>query len=598
MSQIDQAFIKAYQQHAGGSDASPRSQPEATPAARTVPQDNHVRLDAAHQYGADGQTNGSAARSSPTGSRVPTPHLRVALGTAAWLSSASTPEKAAAGANASEARPASPAREAQQVESPETESRSGESVFHSRTSRKLTFSAPSIWSPTTRFGKRKGQSAFGQDTQSSAIPDGDAASDDTTSREGRKTEGRFISIEETLLRLEGVAAQHDACSRQDAGDEPHCEQEATLKLVGRTDAGQQPVDEPPAEELAEPEIETHAEADAQSNAEVNAQANAAQDVLVDAPLTEASTTDEEVAQRQASPTPTGAECGVGEPTNASNDTEGLSRDNHAESASIESEPIESEPTPPQPSPEESTANESPAATDPVEEPHPRESFQAVWEVDAFQWPDLIDQLQSAAPAEIATACGQIVGREPHAGKILAITGVDEQAGATTLTLTLARALAGQGCRVALVDADFDQHVLAERLGVRVQDGWEAALAGKMPLEEVCISSLGDGVTLVPLVESSDATATKASLSAAGLLKRLADEFDVVLIDAGAGSENVAAVATSAEGVLDMAVLLAVDQRRHDSTQAGDIIARLKHCALDTIQLAETFASGQGKAAVA
>jgi hypothetical protein len=63
---------------------------------------------------------------------------------------------------------------------------------------------------------------------------------------------------------------------------------------------------------------------------------------------------------------------------------------------------------------------------------------------------------------------------------------------------------------------------------------------------------------------------------------------MVIIDAGSGSENVAAVATSSDEVLDVAVLLAVDERKRHPEQASEIIGHLKQCAINNIQIAQTF----------
>ena len=56
--------------------------------------------------------------------------------------------------------------------------------------------------------------------------------------------------------------------------------------------------------------------------------------------------------------------------------------------------------------------------------------------------------------------------------VVAIAGSARESGVTTLTLSLARALAQAGKKVALVDANMDDPQLAERLGVSVCAGWD------------------------------------------------------------------------------------------------------------------------------
>ena len=228
---------------------------------------------------------------------------------------------------------------------------------------------------------------------------------------------------------------------------------------------------------------------------------------------------------------------------------------------------------------------------PAPTPVAAEKFQPQWEVDQFQWPDVIDRLCQRAGDAIAAACAAIQATCDSGQKVLAITGVEESMGSTTLLMTLGRELAKSGMRVAIVDADFDRPTLAERTGLRIQHGWEATLTGSLPLEEVTVASLQDNVTLVPLVARQGVSSTMASLHAAKHLRRLREHFDVVLIDAGVGSENVAALATAtADDALDIAVLLTVDQRRSQPAATSEMVGRLRHCGIQSIQLGETFVS--------
>lgn len=220
-----------------------------------------------------------------------------------------------------------------------------------------------------------------------------------------------------------------------------------------------------------------------------------------------------------------------------------------------------------------------------------EKFQPQWEVDQFQWPDVLDRLRDRAGDAIIAACDSIQSSCDAGQKVLAITGVEEAMGSTTLLLALGRELGKCGMKVAIVDADFDRPTLAERTGLRIQHGWEATLTGSLPLEEVTVASLQDNVSLVPLVARQGVSSTMASLHAAKHLRRLRDHFDVVLIDAGVGSENVAALVTAtADDALDIAVVLTVDERRSELAATSEVVSRLRHCGINSIQLGETFVS--------
>jgi Mrp family chromosome partitioning ATPase len=223
--------------------------------------------------------------------------------------------------------------------------------------------------------------------------------------------------------------------------------------------------------------------------------------------------------------------------------------------------------------------------------HSAEKFQPQWEVDQFQWPDVLQRLHERAGDAIGEACETIQSGCAAGQKVLAVTSIEEATGSTTLLLTLGKELAQRGMRVAIVDADFDRPTLAERTGLRIQHGWEATLAGSLPLEEVSVTSLQDGVTLVPLVARQGVSSTMASLHAAKHLRRLCEHFDAVLIDAGVGSENIAALATAtADDALDIAVVLTVDQRRCAPGVTDEVVGRLRHCGINSIQLGETFVS--------
>ncbi len=89
----------------------------------------------------------------------------------------------------------------------------------------------------------------------------------------------------------------------------------------------------------------------------------------------------------------------------------------------------------------------------------------------------------------------------------------------------------QGRKVALVDANWSNPQLAQSLGLLPQIGWEETLCGGLPLEEVVIESLADGLAVLPVREPSASAFTQGGRIAASL-DMLAREFDVVLVDLG------------------------------------------------------------------
>ena len=473
MSQIDQAFIKAYRQQRAVTNAP--AETEGTAFQRASVGGQQLRVDAPHV-----NANTPAA---PATQRIPTPHLQVPSDVAPQLGNLTSQPATATPNNATQRWSTS---------------------FHKRS--RIRPNAPN--SPIAE----------------PPVQPTPQVVEETT----------YTSVEETLLRLVGLA---------DQDGKPQEEEVITVPLNVSA-------------------VEVQAASDSEECAESNH--GSAEPVATDVEEKAVEVTPEEAEIADSSPTVT---------------------EEHCAKPTVESVvQVEKEAT-------STTVGAPPAEQDVAEETTEQataHSFQPAWEVDNFQWPEVVTRLETDPIAGVSTASAALAGTIGVSNKMLAVAGVDEKVGTTTLSLLLARGLAKQGLSVALVDADFEHPSLAESLGVRIQDGWEAAIDGRLPLEEVCVASVSDGVTLVPLVQDTKISATSASLAAAELLKQLCSEFDFVLIDAGSGSESVAAMATGSDEVLDVSVLLAVDERSNTEALTQEIIARLKQFSINSIQLAQTF----------
>jgi len=115
-------------------------------------------------------------------------------------------------------------------------------------------------------------------------------------------------------------------------------------------------------------------------------------------------------------------------------------------------------------------------------------------------------------------------------KVLGLASCASGEGVTTLLLAAARKLLSQGRKVVLVDANWNNPQLAQCLGLLPQIGWEETLCGGLPLEEVVIESLADGLAVLPVREPSESTIAPSQIAAS--FDILAREFDVVLVDLG------------------------------------------------------------------
>ena len=517
MSQIDQAFIKAYQQQRGAAKTNATS-PGTAFSQQTLPGGSNVRVDGAHVS--------DVAAAPAAKSHVPTPHLQMTAEMARKLANDARSQKL-------------------------SQNLAATAKVQNSTSVAVPNASPS-WSTSFRAGRRFNVAPVAAPADSPQPPTGHTE---------EKTASTYVSVEETLMRLVGMGGEEAVV----------VETPVELKLNGQAessqvDAAAQPeaasCDAVPQEALvdtdaSEPACEVAPQSE-EPQVKVQPATVAEQPPETDPPVEKPVATQEPIAPESTSLPQ--------EETKAEPVEENAAINEAVETAEVDTE--------------QETTDESPAIE--------TATLQAAWEVDGFQWPDVVTQLQADPIAGIEAACHTLRDSVASGSKLLAISGVEAGTGATTLSLLLARGLAKLGLNVALVDADFDKPQLTESLGIRVQDGWEAVIDGCLPLEEVCVASIGDGVTLVPAVQKSDAGSTKSSLGAAGVLKRIADSFDIVLIDAGSGSENVAAVATSSDEVLDVSVLLAVDNRRHNASLTNEIVTHLKQFSLGSVQIAQTF----------
>ncbi len=189
------------------------------------------------------------------------------------------------------------------------------------------------------------------------------------------------------------------------------------------------------------------------------------------------------------------------------------------------------------SPESAAAVEDPPAATATT---PAAAWRPMLQVEHFVWPRICGQLQMIALGQMEELAGALLAAAGEDHKVLAVGGCRAGDGATTMLLCAGRLLARRGFRVLLADAAFGDPQLARRLGMLPQAGWEDALAGRLPLEEVIIDSTADRLAVLPAVPSQsgetadgddDALARKEAALAASL-GVLRQHYDFVLVDVG------------------------------------------------------------------
>ena len=172
-----------------------------------------------------------------------------------------------------------------------------------------------------------------------------------------------------------------------------------------------------------------------------------------------------------------------------------------------------------------------------EQPPPA-AFRPVYEVDGFRWPTSVEDLYGTCQTHLKSVVDQLLLASDEGRSLVGIAGTHRAVGCTTVLMFLARMLSASGKSVALCDADFTSASLATELGLEFEIGWEDALAGRLPLAECVVHSLGDEVALLPLRGDSSSgeellSGIQTSVSA-GVLRY---HYDLVLFDLGAATET-------------------------------------------------------------
>jgi Mrp family chromosome partitioning ATPase len=187
-----------------------------------------------------------------------------------------------------------------------------------------------------------------------------------------------------------------------------------------------------------------------------------------------------------------------------------------------------------PSPVPNTVSLAPSLPAPAPYSLSLSPFRPLLEVEGFQWPDDCDRFFRALAEPLADLARSVADEAAAGAKIVAVSSCRRGSGSTTLVLSLARRLAADGHRLLLVDGDFYNPLLARRLGLVPERGWEEVLAGRMQAEEVVIESLADRLALLPLREPAPGHAYRWDNRAdpATSLRMLQAHYDVVLVDLG------------------------------------------------------------------
>jgi Mrp family chromosome partitioning ATPase len=156
------------------------------------------------------------------------------------------------------------------------------------------------------------------------------------------------------------------------------------------------------------------------------------------------------------------------------------------------------------------------------------------QVDRVAWPTIHNRLQGAAKPAVEQMTDSLQSIGDSGSKVIGLASASRGEGVTTLLSAAARNLLERGRKVAVVDGHWDNPQLAKSLGLLPQIGWEEALSGGLPLEEIVIESLADGLAVLPVREPPASAITKTAIGKS--IEVLAATFDFVLVDLGSLSK--------------------------------------------------------------
>lgn len=136
--------------------------------------------------------------------------------------------------------------------------------------------------------------------------------------------------------------------------------------------------------------------------------------------------------------------------------------------------------------------------------------------------------------------------------VIAVTGGKGGVGKTNITLNTAIAMAKQGKRVMVLDADLGLANVDVMLGLRVEKNLSHVLSGECTLDEVLVTG-PHGIKIAPATSGTQSMAELSPTQHAGLIRafsELRSQIDVLIVDTAAGiSDMVLSFSKAAQDIM-------------------------------------------------
>lgn len=137
-------------------------------------------------------------------------------------------------------------------------------------------------------------------------------------------------------------------------------------------------------------------------------------------------------------------------------------------------------------------------------------------------------------------------------KVIAVSGGKGGVGKTNVSLNTAIALAQQGKKVLVLDADLGLANVDVMLGLRVKRNLSHVLSGECELDDIVIEGPA-GINLIPATSGTQSMVDLTPAEHAGLIRAFSDmqtKFDILIVDTAAGiSDMVLSFTRAAQDVM-------------------------------------------------
>ena len=256
-------------------------------------------------------------------------------------------------------------------------------------------------------------------------------------------------------------------------------------------------------------------------------------------------------------------------------------------ASHEEDPApDAAPTTPSPAPPEPAAHRpaEPEGTD----GRRADGFRPLLQVDRLAVSPVGQRLQQRAADELDRLAAAMLAFAEKDRKVIGFASDHARQGTTTLLSAVALRLAERGVSLALVDANLAGPRLAAELELLPEYGWEKALAGAVPVEELVVESVEQPIGLMPLCRKLDAADLPGGATAfQKAVATLRAHYGLVLVDLGVPCE---AAIDRMYRALDT-VLLVRDVRSTHPERLFDLHRTLGRAGVHVAGIIESFVRG-------